>query len=491
MQALFYPHRLAGVLLHPTSLPNRSGLGTLGKNAYQFIDFMDRCGLGIWQILPLHPTNLDLSPYSAPSAFAGNPSLIDTAELVELNLLNENQLSLSRSEAIKQAFKAFLDLQSGSISEDFKRFKKENQFWLRDYALYIVIKDQQKQTNWTAWPLPLRNREPKALFQFAQEHIHDIDLIEFEQFLFFYQWGKIHQYAKQRNIVIFGDMPIFVCHDSADVWAHPHIFQLDNQGDPIKVTGVPPDYFSDVGQRWGNPLYDWQALEETHYTWWLNRVEHALRHADFIRIDHFRGFEACWEIPADEPTAIKGQWVEVPGKAFFKALFEKLGHLPLIAEDLGIITPKVEALRDEFNIPGMKVLHFAFSDNSLNPYLPHNHIPNSVLFTGTHDNNTTLGWHKGLSKKEKETVNQYLCWPQEVMPWTLIKCAFSSVSQWAIVPMQDILSLDGSHRMNTPGTTENNWLFQFNWEQLGEDRIQYLDYILKLYGRHKSLNPHP
>lgn len=487
MQDLFYPHRLAGVLLHPTSLPNDSGLGTLGKDAYRFIDFMDRCGLGIWQILPLHPTNLDLSPYSAPSAFAGNPSLVDLKELVKLKLLEEKQIKLKRKDAIKTAYQTFLQLRTNSLDEAYRTFQQEHQFWLRDYALYVAIKNKQKQSTWTDWPPPLRNRDPKALATFTQEHKQEIDLIEFEQFLFFYQWSNIHRYAKDRNILIFGDMPIFVCHDSADVWAHPHIFQLDELGHPFKVTGVPPDYFSDVGQRWGNPLYNWHALEETHYDWWFNRVEHALKQADFIRIDHFRGFEACWEIPADEPTAIKGSWVEVPGKTFFKALFKKLGHLPLIAEDLGIITPAVEALRDDFNIPGMKVLHFAFSDSSANPYLPHNHIPNSVLFTGTHDNNTTLGWHKLLSKKEKETVNQYLCWPQEVMPWALIKCALASVSQWSIIPMQDILSLDGSHRMNTPGTTEDNWRFQFEWDQLGEDRIQYLDFILKLYGRHKSL----
>lgn len=482
--------REVGILLHPTSLPNASSLGSIGEAAFRFIDFLDECGIGIWQILPLHPTGEAFSPYSSPSAFAGNTDFISRKSLVDDGFLQPKEASYNKPEALKIAFEHFKANASNEEKNELEGFLEKQKSWLQDFALFTVIKTEHDDLPWSKWPQSLRDRDSQSLTTFAKEHSEQLQEIYFQQFLFFTQWSQLRDYANKKNIKILGDVPIFVAHDSADVWANQNLFRLDETGEPEVVAGVPPDYFSEDGQRWGNPLYDWDAMEAEHFGWWQRRINHELTLVDSIRIDHFRGFEACWEIPATEETAKVGQWIKVPGRALFSHLFrEEFADTetpPIVAEDLGIITKEVEALRKDLNIPGMKVLQFAFSNDSTNPYLPHNHEANSVVFTGTHDNNTTLGWYKELSAEEKDHINQYLAWPSEVMPWALVKTALASVANWAIIPIQDILALDSQYRMNTPGTVEGNWQFQFHWDQLTEDKIKYLKFLVNLYGRHKD-----
>lgn len=451
--------RASGVLLHPTSLPDFSTLGALGSNAYQFIDFLNQCGFSYWQVLPMGPTHDDGSPYNSLSAFAGNPHWLGKQWLAEQpDAQIENYAALSE-------------------------FREQHYYWLDDFALFTAIKQQQNGQHWIHWPDALRVRQPSALEAFRDEHQTAINAIIQGQYHFSTQWTLLKQYAAANHIKIIGDLPIFVAHDSADVWSHQHLYKLDSKGQPTVVAGVPPDYFSKTGQRWGNPLYQWDALKDQHYEWWIKRLEHSLSQFDWIRIDHFRGFDACWEIPAAEATAVNGEWVTSPGEDLFERLTKQLGSLPLIAEDLGIITPEVEQLRDNFNLPGMRILQFAHDSDGLNPYLPHNHIPNSVVYTGTHDNDTTLGWYLALSNEQKRRVLNYYAWPQESMPWPMIKCALSSVAKLAIIPMQDILALDGKHRMNTPGTTQGNWLWQFTWDQISKELPAYIASLNEVYNR--------
>ncbi|MDX5151895.1 MAG: 4-alpha-glucanotransferase, partial [Acidiferrobacterales bacterium] len=354
---------------------------------------------------------------------------------------------------------------------------------LDDFALYAVIREKYQKKPWYEWTELLRNRETRALKAFADRHVQQIDQVKFEQFLFSMQWSALRHYANERGVKIFGDMPIFVAHDSAEVWAHREYFSVDSHGHAIEVAGVPPDYFSEEGQRWGNPLFAWETMQEDGFTWWQERMRSAFNLYDLVRIDHFRGFEAYWSIPATAETAIDGEWIVAPGEQLFNAMREAFGKLPVVAEDLGLITEEVMNLRRQFGFPGMCILQFAFDGTGKNPYLPHNHEADSVVYTGTHDNNTTVAWYKELDDDGKQNVMDYLGHPSEGMPWPLIRSAFASVATTAIIPMQDLLELGDGNRMNTPGTTSGNWQWRFDWEQVPENLADRLKHLLHIYGR--------
>jgi 4-alpha-glucanotransferase len=473
--------RRAGLLLHPTSLPGSQSGGCLGKQAFHFIDFLRECGFTLWQTLPLGPTHEGRSPYQCMSVHAGNVDLICTDELVERGWLNRDQ-QLS-DHALVNARAGF---ESGSHDRDrvaFAAFREQHAAWLDDYALFQAIRHAHGETSWPQWPVALRDRNSAALQAFRNSHAEACEQVCFEQFVFFSQWGALREYAHRSGIALFGDIPIFVAHDSADVWASRELFSLDASGQPEVVAGVPPDYFSATGQRWGNPLYRWDRIVADDFRWWLQRLRTQLEMFDMLRLDHFRGFEKYWEIPAAADTAIHGRWVTAPGEALFTRLQETYGQLPLIAEDLGIITPEVEALRTRFELPGMKILQFAFGGGADNPYLPHNHVQQSVVYTGTHDNDTTLGWYRQCEDAQRLAVNEYLGDPSEAMPWPLIRAALASVARLAILPMQDILELGSEHRMNIPGTSVNNWNWQFDWQQVPADLAGRMHRLISLYGR--------
>ncbi len=487
----FFKKRRAGVLLHPTSLPGRYGNGDLGKEAYHFIDFLVNCGLSVWQMLPLGPPHADLSPYQCQSVHAANPALICLDSLVEKGWLNAFHLpelscvqdALSyRYARLKEARVGFNLHASQTDKADFKTFIEKNAFWLNDYALFRALKTNSHNKAWWDWEAGLRDRKPQALRKAQKQLAESIEQHQFEQFIFFSQWQKLKNYAHQKGVSLFGDMPIFVAGDSADVWAQRENFLLDKKGQPTVVAGVPPDYFSATGQRWGNPHYNWEVMQADGFSWWIKRLETAQVLFDVIRIDHFRGFEACWMIPASEPVAIKGEWVKVPGLALFEKL-EQVNTLPLVAEDLGVITEPVIELRDRFGLPGMKILQFAFDSGSDNPYLPHNHVPNCVVYTGTHDNNTTLGWFKELPVATQQYMCEYLHTTPYEVPWNLIEAAFASVARLAIIPMQDVLTADANQRMNTPGTAEGNWQWRFNWSQLPVGVSEKLKHWATFYER--------
>lgn len=476
--------RRAGVLLHPTSLPGSPLRGDLGQNAYWFVDFLVRCGISVWQTLPLNPTNADWSPYQSASAHAGNTDLICLKTLANAGWLSQEQLHSLRTEhaaALRQAQAGFAQAATVEEHNEYQQFIHQHSYWLGDYALYLALKQQQQDKPWWEWPEPLRDRDSAALRQVQESHAAAIEQARFEQFLFFRQWQALKAYANERNILLFGDIPIFVAADSADVWANRENFLIDETGRPQVVAGVPPDYFSETGQLWGNPHYDWAHLQANGFQWWIERLRTQEQLFDMVRVDHFRGFEAYWEIEYGAETAIDGRWVKAPGQALFETLSAAI-ELPLIAEDLGIITEEVTALREHFSIPGMKILQFAFGDNATNPYLPHNLEANSVVYTGTHDNNTTLGWFQSLSDEQRTRVYDYLR-QQDDMPWALIRAAFASVSCLAIVPMQDLLGCAEEGRMNVPGIAENNWRWRFSWDQVSADLAPSIHHLLSLYGR--------
>ncbi len=485
----YFQQRRAGVLLHPTSLPSVPNQGTLGEDAYRFLDFLSESGFSIWQMLPINPTDIYGSPYQGISLHAGNPHLINPNQLIDKGWLNtddidnEMEKSIISRNLIATACENFTKNASHAEQNDYHSFKQENANWLDDYALYSAIKHEQKQKPWWQWPDELRNRKASAIKSLKKKFQEALETCCFEQYIFFSQWHDLRKQAHDKGILLFGDMPIFVAHDSVDVWVYPDYFKLDETGQPTVVAGVPPDYFSSTGQRWGNPLYNWAHISENNYKWWIDRLQTQLNLFDLVRIDHFRGLVSLWEIPAHSITAEQGSWHTVPGRELLTALQKHFGQLPLIAEDLGVISPEVVKLRDDFNLPGMKILLFAFDSDARNPYLPHNHQPFSVVYTGTHDNNTTLGWFYHLNDAQQERVLQYLQFPNEPMPWPLIYAALQSVCQIAILPMQDLLGLDGSHRMNTPGTMEGNWRWQFDWEWVSPDLPHKLSYLNQLYGR--------
>lgn len=486
-----FDRRRSGVLLHPTSLPGKWERGDLGPEAYRFVEFLAAAGQTVWQALPLGPPHADLSPYQCLSVHAGNPELISPELLVAEGWLTHDDLDRLagdgengfRERLIACAYNGFVNHASDHDRAQYEAFKQRHGYWLEDFALYRTLRRRHGGAPWNQWPVPQRDRHAQALERVRREDGDHLGQVCFEQYVFFLQWADLKSYANARDILLFGDLPIFVAYDSADVWAQRQYFKLNGEGRPEVIAGVPPDYFSATGQRWGNPHYHWEQLQADGFRWWIERIASQLELFDIIRIDHFRGFEACWEIPIDESTAINGRWVKVPGDELFKALQGRFGVLPLVAEDLGLITAEVTRLREEYGLPGMKILQFAFDSDAANPYLPHNHESNSVVYTGTHDNDTTMGWYGKLTPDQAAYVDEYLGSPGEAMPWSLIRCALASVAHLAVVPMQDILALGSEHRMNTPGTEQGNWMWRFTWDQVGEELPGRLARLTELYGR--------
>ena len=499
--------RASGLLLHPTSLPGPFGIGDLGPEAYAFADFLIAAGQSLWQVLPLGPTGYGNSPYACYSAFAGNTLLVNPDQLRREALIpGEALASLTEFpeekidfEAVQQfkdsiqqkAFDSFQKVGESNLREDFADFCASEAQWLEDYALFRALKDQHEGLAWTKWESGLARRDPKAIAAAKQTLASSIEAQKFYQFLFFRQWAALKAYCNERGIKLIGDIPIFVAHDSADVWVNRDQFKLNEDGTPLVVAGVPPDYFSETGQLWGNPIYDWGRMRADGFKWWIDRVRAALKMFDIVRLDHFRGFAACWEIPAGEKTAERGQWVEAPGRELFSAVKESLGDLPIIAEDLGVITPEVEALRDEFGFPGMRVLQFAFGDDTSNTNLPHNFQQNVVVYTGTHDNDTAVGWFNikhstsdvTQSEREKESCLEYLRSDGKEINWDLIRAALASVANTALVPLQDVLGLGSEARMNLPSSKEGNWNWRVKSEALTDEVAERLRQMTELYGR--------
>jgi 4-alpha-glucanotransferase len=481
--------RSSGVLLHVTSLPSRGGIGDLGPAAHQFVAFLAAFRQHLWQVLPLGPTGYGNSPYAGASAFAGNPLLISLEFLADWGWIEHSRIADLNSRVgpvdfldveerklplLFEAAGNFLDLAAPGPHHDpkladqwthYEEFCRTEADWLNDYALYALLRRQFSTGAWTAWPEPLCHRKPEALAQAAAEHERALAQEKLLQFAFSLQWKNLREAAAQKGIRILGDVAIFVNMDSADVWVHPELFELNEELQPIHVAGVPPDYFSKTGQRWGNPIYRWEAMAEQNFAWWVERIRRTCELYDIIRLDHFRGFEAYWSIPAAEQTAIHGAWVKAPGLALFRALTAALGPLPLVAEDLGLITPEVEALRHELGLPGMKVLQFGFSDKGAHTHLPHRYTPQTVAYTGTHDNNTTLGWWKSAGKAERAAVEAYVGPVPRINKiaqpvWPLIRAIEASVAEIAIVPAQDLLELGAEARMNTPARAAGNWIWR-------------------------------
>jgi 4-alpha-glucanotransferase len=478
-------HRRAGVLLHLTSLPGAGPCGCLGPEAHAFADFLTDSGMSVWQMLPVGPTQSDGSPYQTSSTHAGNPLLIALEPLVERGWLEtkpDSDTPSAKNRALMQAWKGFQRMAGRREREALRAFSAEQSYWLPDYALFRVLHEEQGDC-WWRWPPPLRGRDQPALSDARGRLAPAIDYVVFEQFLFFSQWERLRAYLNGQGIKLFGDMPIFVAHDSAEVWARPQDFDLEEDGNPRVVAGVPPDYFSATGQRWGNPLYRWDRMQAEGFRFWLDRIRTQLRLFDMIRIDHFRGFESYWEIPAEEELAINGRWVKALGDELFERLHQRFGRLPLIAEDLGVITEEVENLRRKYRLPGMKVLQFAFDGGADNPYLPFHHDRDFVVYTGTHDNDTSLGWYRSLDESTRAYVDEYLGHPSEPMPWPLVRAALASRSHLAIIPMQDVLAGDSGHRMNVPGTSGGNWGWRFDWDQVDPGLTGRLKGMIRLYGR--------
>jgi 4-alpha-glucanotransferase len=500
--------RASGILLHPTSLPSSYGIGDLGQSAYNFIDFLEGSGQKLWQILPLGPTGYEHSPYIMNfSTFAGNPLMICLEKLTEDGLLQAEELVTLEGEDIvasrvnfdrvishktqflKQAFENFQKALAEQPNPEFETFCAEQSWWLDDYTLFAAVLDANPGTTWNQWEPEIARRHPEALKAKAEELKDQILYHKFLQFKFFDQWSNLRSYANKKGIQIIGDVSIYVCHNSSDVWANPDIFKLDPETlESAYIAGVPPDYFSATGQLWGNPVYDWDKLKETEYSWWVDRFRATLLYVDLLRIDHFRGFEAYWEVPGTEETAMNGKWVPGPDAEFFETLRSKLGSLPVLAEDLGVITPEVEALRDRFEFPGMKILQFAFGGDASSPYLPHNYIQNCIVYTGTHDNETTLGWWQQTSLEVKKHVAAYLGYdsPDEIseINWALIRLALSSIADRSIIPLQDLLGLDNRGRMNDPSINTGSWRWRYESSDLltPEIRDRLLE-MTRLYGR--------
>lgn len=477
--------RRAGILLHITSLPGTGEVGDLGQDAHNFVGFLHDTGVSVWQTLPLGITHADRSPYQSLSSHACNPELISIDWLYKQGWLMHSEMPVDspKSDLLAKAFLGFLERAERSDKLGFKRFCEAKVLWLDDFALFMALRNEFQQQCWNQWPKQYKDREAKALQKARRRLKPYIDVTKFQQYVFFRQWLELKSHAGHHGVLMFGDIPIFVSYDSADVWANRDVFKLDEAGEMLVVAGVPPDYFSETGQRWGNPHFNWDNLSKTGFHWWIYRLQTQLELFDILRIDHFRGLEAAWEIPAYEQTAINGEWVTAPGKALLSAIKAELGNIPLVAEDLGIITPEVEELRDEFQLPGMKILQFAFGDNQDNPYLPSNYVTNCVAYTGTHDNDTTLGWSEKLSDEDKRKIYDYLGNPQASLHCALIHAALGSVANLAVIPMQDILELGSEHRMNTPGTTTGNWQWRFHWDQLSAERTYRLRHLVNIFNR--------
>lgn len=492
-------HRLSGILLHPTSLPGPGGIGSLGREAVHFLEQLAAAGQQLWQLLPLVPVGPGASPYSGLSAFAGEPLLIDLPDLVDRGWLDAADLGLApdlpkgtvdftgvrryKLPLLRKAWRAFERKASPTDQKALKTFQQRQSYWLQDYCLFVALKEKFDGQNWTKWPKELVIRDSCALADYEDLLAAEIRYHQFCQYVFELQWQQIRRTATARGIQVLGDLPIFVAFDSADVWAQRDFFHVDETGRAADVAGVPPDYFSEEGQLWGNPLYRWDNLAAQGYSWWVERFRRSLELYDVIRLDHFRGFAAYWAVPAAEKTAKNGRWVTGPGINFFKAVEASLGRkLPVIAEDLGVITPDVVALRETMGYPGMKVLQFAF-DSPNNAYLPHNYTRDCIAYTGTHDNDTTRGWWLGLGDTERRAVQSYLARDGHDISWDLIRTAWSSVADLAVVPLQDVLDLDSRARMNTPGEADGNWSWRLLPGQLTDFHLHRLRSLTRLYGR--------
>ncbi|MFP5262178.1 MAG: 4-alpha-glucanotransferase [Blastocatellia bacterium] len=502
--------RSSGILLHPTSLPGRFGIGDFGDEAYSFVDFLVAGGQTLWQVMPLGPTGYGDSPYSSFSAFAGNTNLISPVRLVDDALLSDEDLAgfpalsddrveygevIERKGALlEKAYENFKRSGNNNHREQLKGFHHYAGSWLDDYALFSALADSNQGAAWNTWEANLARRDPDALRKASRSLSDRVDAHRFFQYLFFKQWLELKLYCKEKGVRVIGDMPIFVAHNSADVWANPGLFKLADDGSPLVVSGVPPDHFSKTGQLWGNPLYDWDQMRADNFNWWVERMRAALRLVDIVRIDHFRGFAACWEVPAGDETAENGRWVDVPGRELFHALKKRLGEMPVIAEDLGTITPDVHALREELGFPGMRVLQFAFGGDPRDTHLPHNYDRNTVVYTGTHDNDTVVGWFNAEPgegstqdaaqvERERELCLKYLNADGEEINWDFIRAALASVADVSIIQLQDVLGLGAGARMNVPASEQGNWGWRFRPGALTEGLGARLNDMTRLYGR--------
>ena len=491
--------RASGILLHPTSLPGRFGIGDLGREAFRWVDFLAAAGQKLWQVLPLGPTGYGDSPYQSFSSFAGNFYLVSPELLLEDGLLEPADLGSAPAFPVDRVdFGAVIEwklallarsharFEAGAapaLREDYEAFRSAQAGWLEDFALFKALKEAHGGATWTAWEPALVSREPAALAEARERLARAVDSQRFRQFLFFRQWEALRAHAREAGVRIIGDIPIFVAHDSADVWADPGLFHLDARGQPTVVAGVPPDYFSRTGQLWGNPLYRWEAHRASGFAWWIRRVRATLQMVDVVRLDHFRGFEGYWEVPAGAPTAEKGRWVKGPGAALFAALLGDIGGLPIIAEDLGFVTPEVLALRDDFELPGMRILQFAFEKDAKHPFLPHNFPRACVVYTGTHDNDTARGWYQHATEGERHRARRYLGSDGRAFAWDLIRTGCASVADTFIAPLQDVLDLGSEARMNHPGQANGNWGWRLRSAQLTDEVAANLRELVETYGR--------
>ena len=488
--------RGCGILLHPTSLPAPGGIGTLGTDARRFIDLLSEMGMSYWQVLPLTPPACGNSPYSAFTAFGSNPLLIDLemiageGDLSDVpvsggypeNRVDFNAVAGTKMELLYQAGTDFLSQTETPRTFEFGHFCNTTP-WLHDFALFMALKRRYNGHSWNLWPREASHPTDEMRLKLAKELDREITVQKYMQWQFSRQWQELRRYAAERGIAVIGDIPTFVAHDSADVWSHHELFLLDAQGNPAVVAGVPPDYFSSTGQLWGNPHYDWDVMAQNGYQWWIERFSATFELFDIVRVDHFRGFEAAWHVPAKERTAEKGVWIKGPGERLFDALQTAMGGLPIIAEDLGVITPEVEALRDRYNFPGMKILQFAFDSGPSDPYLPHNHVKHGVVYTGTHDNDTSRGWYDSIAGTERLEMNRYLGSSGEDCVGDLMRAALMSVADTAIIPFQDILKLGSEARMNLPGTPFGNWEWRFSWDMLPRELAASVRSQVERYGR--------
>lgn len=495
--------RSCGTLVHPTSFPGKYGIGDFGYEARAFIDFLERTNQTIWQVLPLTPTGYGNSPYASYSAFAGNPYLISPDLLVAKGLLFAEEVAkaelpssvevqydeafANKDGLFKTACERFYSNLSKQEEKKFKEFKKKNTHWIDDYVLFMACALHYGKQPWNTWDKDIAQRKPEAIKKYKKRFKGEIELQYWMQYEFDNQWMELKKYANDRKVRVVGDIPIFVDHNSADVWANPTYFEIDEQGNRVLVAGVPPDYFSETGQLWGNPQYNWKALERNGFSWWVDRFKHMFNTCDAIRVDHFRGFDAYWEVKATEETAINGRWVDGPGEKLFDTILKECGELPIIAEDLGFVTEGVEKLRDKYAFPGMKIIQFAFDSDSKNAFLPHNYPQNSVVYTGTHDNDTTVGWYEKVSEVEKHRVRTYTRTDGSAVSWELIRLGMMSVSDQAIFPLQDYLSLDGEHRMNFPGTSSGNWLWRYTTDLFNSIDDDLIRSLIELSNRKCSL----
>jgi 4-alpha-glucanotransferase len=495
-------NRASGILLHPTSLPGPHGIGDIGPETFSWVTYLASTGCSLWQVLPLGPTGYGDSPYQCFSAIAGNPLLISPESLLAEDLLSPNDLEEEiyfppnkvdfgtvipyKLKILERSYQQFSKKGSTTIHREFDKFKETESEWLTDFTLFMAIKESFGGGSWIEWPEEYRMRDKETLEKFRDEYQYAIDRHAYGQFLFFRQWAKLKDHAHDHNVQIIGDIPIFVAHDSADVWSHPDLFFLDDEGKPTVVAGVPPDYFSTTGQLWGNPLYRWDVHEEQEYAWWISRFKAVLNTVDIVRLDHFRGFSGYWEIPANEKTAIKGRWVSGPGKKFLFKLKNALGDLPIIAEDLGVITDDVIEMRETFDLPGMKILVFAFDSDATNPFLPHHYTKDCVVYTGTHDNDTILGWYKRVDEDERDFARKYLARNGDEISWDLIRMGWSSVAVFSIAPMQDFLKLDNDARMNYPSTLGGNWTWRTPSKAMSKSLRNRISELNTIYGRHAA-----